>query len=269
MQLDFSDAKILFAPDQPEFCHLLNGISSMLHHLEGYLVKVVRDHSAMLADDDPLTKDVSIFCQQEGWHSRLHNQFNKKLVKSGYPWIGPYADKMKDDFDGFRTNKGPRFCLAYAEGFETFGPLVSQFFFEKAGDLMRDWDEPTVYLWLWHFAEEYEHRSVCNHLYAAVYNDYFPRIYGLWYASIHLFGYSLRAAATMIDADLKAGRIRGTKLRSRIRFAKVGVRLFGFLLPKLVFRCMSPHYDPVRIPPPRHSMQFLAEASAKYAVRET
>lgn len=93
----------------------------MLHHLEGFLVKVVREHSARLADDDLLRKDVLFFCRQEGWHSRLHTQFNKKLMREGYPWIGPDADKMKVDFEGLTTKKSPRFCLAYAEGFETFG----------------------------------------------------------------------------------------------------------------------------------------------------
>ena len=48
---------------------------------------------------------------------------------------------------------------------------MSQFFFEEAGDVLYDWDEPTVYLWLWHFAEEYEHRSVCNHLFNEVYDQ--------------------------------------------------------------------------------------------------
>ncbi len=270
VQLDFSDAKIMFAEGQPEYCHVLNAISSMVHHLEAFLMKVALEHRAKLPDDadEKLKRDVNVFCQQEGWHSRLHTQFNKKLMDEGYPWMGPRAEKMNDDFHRFLDEKSPRFCLAYSEGFETFGPLVSQFFFEKAGDLMYDWDEPTVYLWLWHFAEEYEHRTVCNHLYEAVYGDYWPRIYGLWYATFHLFGYSVRSATTMINADLASGRITGGKLRSRIRYAKVLARLFGFILPRMVFRCMSPRYDPAGIPPPTNCLRFLDGVSAKYAVRK-
>jgi predicted metal-dependent hydrolase len=33
VELDFTDAKIRWADDQPEFCHLLNATSSFLHHL--------------------------------------------------------------------------------------------------------------------------------------------------------------------------------------------------------------------------------------------
>lgn len=270
VELDFTRAKICWAEDEPEYCHLLNGISSMLHYLEPYLIKVVRRARKELpAGQYPqLAQDVTMFCAQEGWHSKLHTQFNAKLVDSGYPWMSAEADKMRDDFAGFLANRSLKFCLAYAEGFETFGPIVSQFFFEEAGELMAEWDEPTVYLWLWHFAEEYEHRTVCNYLYKAVYDDYVMRVYGLWYAAIHLFGYSVRVANSMIRADLATGRIRGPRWASRLRFARVLQRLFGYILPKLVFRCMRTNYDPATIPAPRNSLEFLRRVSDRYEVRK-
>jgi uncharacterized protein len=270
VELDFSDAKVIFAPDQPEYCHLLNGISSPLHHLENFLMKTVRQAREQLPADAPaqLVSDVDIFCQQEGWHARLHAQFNKKLISEGYFWLEHQAERLKNDFDRFLESKGPLFCLAYAEGFETFGPLVSSFFFEEAGDLMQDWDEPTVYLWLWHFAEEYEHRTVCNHLYGAVYGRYWPRIYGLWYSSLHLFGYAVVTANTLIKADLLSGRIGGSRMRSRLRMIRVLLRFFGYLLPRLIFRCMSPTYNPATIPPPKNCLRFLDDASTKYTIRE-
>lgn len=271
VELDFSDAKVVWAPEQPEFCHLLNAISSFLHHLEPFLIKTVRRTRRELGDEiaPTLADDVTMFCAQEGWHSKLHTTFNAKLADTDYPWVRDAAEGMREDFARFLTDKSPRWCMAYAEGFETFGPIVSQFFFEKAGDLLYDWDEPTVYLWLWHFAEEYEHRSVCNHLYKAAYaNNYPARVYGMWYAMVHQFGYAIRVANSMINADLAAGRIQGSKLRSRLRFANVLRRVFSFMLPKVIFRCMRPAYDPATIPPPRHSLKFLQDASTRYAVRQ-
>jgi len=267
VQLDFTDAKVIFAEDQPEYCHVFAGFSSVTHHLENFLMKAVRDARTSLSGvDESLSRDVDIFCQQEGWHSRLHAQFNEKLVREGYPWVAARSDRMKDDFDRFLKSKGSRFCLAYAEGFETIGPIMSTFIFERVSDLMNDWDEPTVYLWVWHFAEEYEHRTVCNRLYNCVHGDYFPRIYGLWYALVHLFGYSIRVANNMITADVEAGRIKGGRLRSRIRFARTLVKLFSFVIPRLV-RSMSPHYNPETIPPPRGCLRFLDETSQKYGVK--
>jgi uncharacterized protein len=145
---------------------------------------------------------------------------------------------------------------------------VSQFFFEAAGDVLYDWDEPTVYLWLWHFAEEYEHRSVCNHLFKEVYDNNYPaRIYGMLYALCHQFSYTLRTANAMINADLAAGRITESKLRSKLRFAKMMRRMWAYMLPKILFRTMRPSYDPEGIPPPKNSMKFLAQAEQRYAIR--
>jgi predicted metal-dependent hydrolase len=270
VELDFSDAKIRWAEDQPEFCHLLNATSSFLHHLESFLNKAVRQSRKEFdaAAHPALDTDVSMFCAQEGWHAKLHAQYNTKLVESGYPWIGPAADNMRDDFSRFLATKSPRWCLAYSEGFETVGPIVSQFFFEEAGDVLYDWDEPTVYLWLWHFAEEYEHRSVCNHLFKEVYDNNYPaRIYGTLYALCHQFSYTLRTANALINADLAAGRIKESKLRSKLRFANMMRRFFVYLVPKVLFRTMRPSYDPAGIPPPKNSLKFLAQAEQRYAIR--
>ena len=270
VELDFSDAKIRWAENQPEFCHLLNATSSFLHHLESFLNKAVRESRKGLdaAAHPALDTDVSMFCAQEGWHAKLHAQYNTKLVEAGYPWIGPAADKMRDDFARFLATKSPRWCLAYSEGFETVGPIVSHFFFEEAGDVLYDWDEPTVYLWLWHFAEEYEHRSVCNNLFKEVYDNNYPaRIYGVVYALCHQFSYTIRTANALINADLAAGRIKESKLRSKLRFANMMRRFWVYLLPKVVLRTMRPSYDPESIPPPKNSMKFLAQAEQRYAIR--
>ena len=269
VDLDFSHAKVFWNPAEPEYCQLLNAISSMLPYLEPLLIKAVRAAGELLPASTAaeFRRDVSLFVAQEGRHFRMHKRFNDVLLAEGYDWLPPMVEGMRADFDRFFDEKGLKFSLAYSEGFETFGPLVSTFFFEKAGVLMADWHEPTTYLWLWHFAEEYEHRTVCNYLYQHVYDDYWYRIYGLWYATVHLFGYSFRVALKLLATDRAAGRIRGG-LRSRLRLAKVLVRLFGFMLPKILFHCMRPGYDPATIPPPEHSLAFLAEASQRYGILE-
>ena len=210
VDLDFSQAEVYWNPADPEYCQLLNAISSMLPELEGLLIKAVRDVARRLPEStaEDFRRDVKLFVQQEGRHSRLHKRFNDRLVAEGYDFLPPMIARIAADFDRFYEQKGPKFALAYAEGFETFGPLVSTFFFERAGVLMADWDEPTTYLWLWHFAEEYEHRTVCNYLYREVYDDYWYRIYAFWYATFHLFGYSFLVAMRLLAADRKRGRLR-------------------------------------------------------------
>ncbi|HET9771350.1 MAG TPA: metal-dependent hydrolase [Acidimicrobiia bacterium] len=271
VDLDFSQAKVYWNPADPEYCQLLNAISSMLPELEGLLIKAVRDSIPLLPPEtaEEFRRDVRLFVQQEGRHSRLHKRFNDMLVGEGYDWLPAMIAKMAADFDRFYEQKGHKFALAYSEGFETFGPLVSTFFFERAGVLMADWDEPTTYLWLWHFAEEYEHRTVCNYLYREVYDDYWYRVYAFWYATLHLFGYSFRVALRLLATDRKRGRIPARAWRSRLNMGRVLLKLFGFMLPKILFDCMRPGYDPGRIPPPRHTLAFLEQASRRYGIVET
>jgi predicted metal-dependent hydrolase len=271
VDLDFSQAKVYWNPADPEYCQLLNAISSMLPDLEGLLIKAVRDTVPLLpaSTAEEFRRTVRLFVQQEGRHSRMHKKFNDMLVAEGYDWLPGMIAKMRADFDRFHATKGPKFALAYSEGFETFGPLVSTFFFERAGVLMADWDEPTTYLWLWHFAEEYEHRTVCNYLYREVYDDYWYRIYAFWYATIHLFGYSFRVALRLLATDRRRGRIPASAWRSRLNMGRVLVKLFGFMLPKILLNCMRPSYDPARIPQPKHTLAFLEAASQRYGVAET
>jgi uncharacterized protein len=265
VELDFSDANVRWCPKAPEYAHLLNAISSFVPHLEAFLVKAVRAAAAQLpADAAPeLRRDAERFAMQEARHSKQHLRFNRRMHECGFDWLEPHEAGMKADFQRFLDVKGLRFSLAYSEGFETFGPLVARFFFENGADLMAGADDVAVDMWLWHFAEEYEHRDVCNYLYAELYGSYRARVYGLWYAAIHLFGYAARMAWKMIDADLDAGVLRG-RWRTRARFARVLARLFANLVPTLVVRCMRPSYDPHLIAPPAGVVAYLDTMRATY-----
>jgi len=274
VELDFSAAKVYWNPADPEYCQLLNAISSMLPDLEALLIRAVRAAIPLLPDSAPdgFRREVKAFVAQEGRHSKLHKRFNDVLAADGYDWLPAATGKMSADFERILTRRSLKFALAYSEGFETFGPLVSTFFFERAGVLMADWDEPTTYLWLWHFAEEYEHRTVCNYLYREVFDDYWFRVGVFWYATVHLFGYSFRTALRLLRTDRARGRIPGGvrgAVRSQLNMARVLARLFGFMLPKILSGCMRPGYDPATIPPPRRSLAFLEEASQRYGILES
>jgi predicted metal-dependent hydrolase len=266
VDLDFSDAKVFWNPAEPEYCQMLNAISSQLPYLEALLIKAVRGAAPLLPPEraEELRPDIELFLAQEGRHSRLQKRFHDLLAKEGYDFLPPMVERIRGDFRFF-AEKGLKFTLAYCEGFETFGPLVSRFFFEEAGVLMADWDEPTTYLWLWHFAEEYEHRTVCNRVFDAVYGDYWYRLYGLTYATVHLFTYSVGLALKMLSADRRAGRIPDC-FRSRVRFVVLLGRFARFMIPKVIFGCMRRSYDPAAIPPPRHCVAFLEAASQRYGV---
>ncbi|MGH8998788.1 MAG: metal-dependent hydrolase [Acidimicrobiia bacterium] len=267
VDIDFSDAKIHWNPAGPEFSHLFNAFSVLAPHLEPFLIKVMRQFRERLPDSaEPLKADIDLFNGQEGRHYRMHMKFNKVLYAAGYDMAEEEA-KLKADYERFLDDKGLKFCLAYSEGFETLGPALSGFFFDRQPELMRQWDEMTTYLWLWHVAEEYEHRAVVNSTWKIMYGGYWYRIYGLWYALIHIFGFVLRNANRMTNHDLAHGRIRG-KLRSRLRLARSLGGLFAYAVPRLLVNAQRPSYDPTKLPPMEGAMALLDDVSRRYGILE-
>jgi hypothetical protein len=267
VEIDFSDAKVHWSVGQPEYSQLFNALSVAVPYLEPYLIKIMRPIKEMVpAENVKLREDIDLFVGQEARHFKLHMQSNRRLREAGYD-IGPWEQKAKADYERFLA-KGPKFGLAYCEGFETFGPILSGFFFEGAPDLMDHYDEATCYLWVWHLAEEYEHRHVANYTFKALYDDYWYRIYGLWYASIHLFGFLLRLGYQMIKEDRRSGKITGPKWRSNLRLARATGRLLGYIFPRVIFTCHKRGYDPAALPPPGNALRLLEDASQRYGILE-
>eukprot|EP00611_Tribonema_gayanum_P029927 TRINITY_DN8163_c0_g1_i1.p1 TRINITY_DN8163_c0_g1~~TRINITY_DN8163_c0_g1_i1.p1 ORF type:complete len:284 (+),score=39.86 TRINITY_DN8163_c0_g1_i1:174-1025(+) len=265
LDIDFTKAKIYWAPEDPEFSQFWNGSSTFLPYLEPFLNKAVREGSNRLPDDQAaLKEDCRIFIAQEGRHYRNHAKFNQVLRDSGYPGLAAREAKMKADYDRFWNEKGLKYSLGYAEGFETLGPVIACFFLEGARELHKaSVDDPTADLWRWHLAEEYEHRHVCNYLFHQTYpNAYWYRLYGICYAGRHMLTYMISTAFYLLNEDYKSGKIKKPWL-SRLRTVGMLARLFAYVLPRVV-KCLGPRYDPINLPAPARCMEVLAEAEAKW-----
>jgi predicted metal-dependent hydrolase len=262
--IDFSHAKIHWNPTGPEFSHVFNAFSSLAPELEPFLIKTMRQAKALVPETDTaLLADIDLFNSQEARHYRMHAQFNKVLYQAGYELKDSEA-KLKADYERFLSTKGLKFCVAYSEGFETLGPALSGFFFDRSPHLMKQWDEPTTFLWLWHVAEEYEHRAVVNGTYKTLYGDHWYRLYGFWYAIIHIFAYVLKNSNRMIAYDLATGRIQG-RFRSRYRQVTSLLGVLRYAAPRLA-KAHRRSYDPTTMPPMDGAQFILRQASEKYCV---
>ena len=265
VNIDFSDARIHWNPWGPEFSHVFNAFSSLAPELEPFLIKTMRSAKAMLPQSAAtLHDDIDVFNSQEGKHYRMHAGFNKLLYAEGYQLKDSEA-KLHEDYERFLRDKGVKFCVAYSEGFETLGPALSGFFFDRTPEVLEQWDEPTTFLWLWHVAEEYEHRAVVNGTYNTLYGGYWYRIYGLWFALIHIFAYVIKNSNRMIKADRESGRISDV-WASRWRHIKTFAGLARYAAPRLLVHCHKPSYDPTEYPPIEGAQVILARASERYGV---
>lgn len=265
--IDFSEAKIFWTPQDPEFAQFWNATSTFLPYLEPFLNKAVRSAMNQLGEDETeLRAECKIFIGQEGRHYKNHANFNKKLRENGYPDLARREERMANDYKRFWKEKSHLYCLGYTEGFETLGPILACFFLEGARELdQADVDDPTAALWRWHLAEEYEHRCVANYLFHRLYPGYWKRLYGISYSVPHMLVYMIRTGLYLIREDRKAGRIQDP-WRSRGRFIRVMWRLFAYAIPRFV-KALRPSYDPYHIPPPARSMEVLAHAEERWGVR--
>jgi len=264
VDIDFSTAKIHWTPDAPEFALFWNATSTFLPYLEPFLNRTVRAGMGMLpADQTQLREECKIFIAQEGRHYKNHAKFNRVFRAAGYPELTTREAVMAADYERYWETKGHKYCMGYAEGFETLGPILACFFLEGARELQApNVDDPTADLWRWHLAEEYEHRCVCNYLYHRLYGGYWYRLYGIAYSGAHMLAYMIGTALYAIREDRKAGRIKDV-WRSRLRTAGMLFRMFAYLTPRLI-RSLHPKFDPATIAPPARAMQILDQAEAKW-----
>ena len=265
LDIDFTKAKIFWSPEDPEFAQFWNGASTFLPYLEPFLNKAVREGANRLPEDQAaLREDCRIFIAQEGRHYRNHAKFNELLRNSGYSGLAPREARMKADYERFWKERGLKYSLGYAEGFETLGPIIACFFLEGARELQKpSVDDPTADLWRWHFGEEYEHRHVCNYLFHQTYpGAYWYRLYGICYAGRHMLTYMISTGIFLLEQDYKAGRIE-KPWRSRLRMYGMLARLFLFVIPRLM-KCLGPKYDPINLPTPKRCLEVLAEAEARW-----
>jgi uncharacterized protein len=152
-------------PTFPEFAAAANGVSMLMPHVEPYVVSSIRAVKGSL--EQPLAERAQEFIAQETQHQRQHRRFNDLLVAQVrsldridrfagaiYRWLG----RVGSD----------RFNVAFAAGAETTAFSMARWSESHLRELF-DRAEPVVStLFLWHLAEEVEHKCVAYDVHRCV-----------------------------------------------------------------------------------------------------
>lgn len=232
------------------YTHLATGL--YVAYLEPFFVKSLRRVMDQIRDE-ALREQVDRFSRQEAQHYRRHMDFNKAVLRHGYPGLEQRVEMLKRDFEGFLTSRTDRFRIAYIEGFESYTTqfalrtLVSGLYDHRhtarsIGDLFK-----------WHMLEEVEHRNVAFDVYQHLYGGYLYRARMCWVSQHHMFRFIADCARLMSSADVAR---HGARCRITMRqmalmaIARAGMRV----------RTMLPGYTPHEhaIPP------TIAELSAHF-----
>lgn len=159
---------------------LFNAMSMSFPVGEQFFIDAVRaGFKAMPADrQERFSAEVQGFIGQEATHRRLHGLYNAHLERHGLvnEWEPRSLQRQK-----LLEGQDPRHLLAITAAFEHFTAILADWLLRNP-DLLGREDPRLVTLWLWHSAEESEHKSTAFDLYHAVGGNHEWRI--TWFRRI-------------------------------------------------------------------------------------
>ncbi len=167
----------------------LVAFSLTMPYLEPYLIRTFRSVADDITDAG-LAADVREFIGQEAQHFQNHRRINEIVKRQLGPTVAAelqaIEDRLDADYRGFNTSKSRRFNLGYAEGFEamTCAMALTSIAEAEAGNSSVSsgaWGQ----LWMWHLAEEMEHRTVAFDLYEHLEGSYPYRVAASLRAQAH------------------------------------------------------------------------------------
>ena len=145
---------------------LFNALSMSFPFGEQFFIDSVRSGFAQLPpqQQERMRAEVQGFIGQEATHRRLHGLYNAHLDKLGLhnTWE-PRAKARLQRLEG----QDVRHWLGITAANEHFTAIFAEFLLAN-GDLLGDQDQRLKTLWLWHSAEEAEHKATAFDLYQAL-----------------------------------------------------------------------------------------------------
>lgn len=162
---------------------LFNALSMSFPFGEQFFIDSVRDGFKALPPEkqERFRAEVQGFVGQEATHRRLHALYNAHLEKQGLvnEWE-PRARKRLKQLEG----QDVRHWLGVTAANEHFTAILADFMLHNP-DLLGEEDERLKTLWLWHSAEESEHKCTAFDLYQALDGSHAWRV--RWMKTVTMF----------------------------------------------------------------------------------
>lgn len=149
----------------PEFAAAANGVSLLMPYVEPYVVRSVRQVTGSL--EEPLRSEAQVYVRQEGQHHVQHRRFND-LVVAQVPALGFTEGLMARVYGWLSDKRSLTFGVAFAAGFETVAYAAARWTAERSDSILAGSDDRIANLFLWHLAEEVEHKNVAIDVFRAI-----------------------------------------------------------------------------------------------------
>lgn len=161
-----ADLAPVWTPSLPELAIAANAVSLLMPHAEPFVVASVRSQIEPLRESgNPELADLArAYVAQEAQHHAQHRHFNDHLLDH-YPRLAGLEKSVAWVFARLRR-RSVRFGLAFAAGFETIA-FVATRWVDRHQSLLRGAEPTAATFFLWHLAEEVEHKEVAWDVYEA------------------------------------------------------------------------------------------------------
>ena len=223
----------VWTPRFPELSAAANGVSFLMPYVEPYVVRSVRD--ALDALDPELQKTARTFMAQERAHHSQHRRYNDLLVPQ-LPGMTRIERWMRSTFV-WLAGRSHRFGLAYAAAFETIAFALARWTEAHMRQLFDGADPQITTLFLWHLAEEVDHKTVAFDVYEAVDGSRLRYLRAAAVALMVLTWFTFLSTLTMLRAQ---GRLLNPVAWWRLLVW--GISLAFEVLPDLAVSAIPSHH---------------------------
>lgn len=249
--------------DNLEAVAIINAGAIIPSAIERYLIRVMRQAKALLdpvADAD-LIDTIGDFNKQEGQHLKLHAALLDMLCDTAYPGLRQFETAFAADLDDFLATKPLDWNLAYCEGFEATGCAMAASWVDGTmRDLCGDHGSEVMRMWMWHLAEEFEHRGVVHDVIERLHPDraHELRTSGALFNRDHIAVHTLGAVAYIQEVD-QASMDDDEVAASEVRMMRAAADVAAASTDQMTW-VFEPGYDPSTVAPPRDYEAVLAYA---------
>ena len=237
--------EVWWNPAEPEFVAAANGVSLMMPSVEPCFVRAVQD--ALRAEPDRIAAELAAeagwFCAQELAHQSVHRSINAALVAE-VPRLAPIERWIGRLYRWITRTRSLRFRLAFAASTEAMAHGMALWVARRPNDMVGVRPGPTAQLFLWHLAEEVEHKAVAHDVWRAIDTSRVRYGFALLWSLATLVLCAVPATFVMLASQ--------RRLRWPVtwwRLTAWALRFLWFVVPVMA-GALSRHHDPRRIPDP-------------------
>ncbi len=239
----------------PEFGAAANALSLLFPHGEAYVISVVRAALGELDDPDPaLVASVQAWAEQEAAHLRAHRQFNASLTKVSK--MARFLDRVGKKMFAMLKGRSPAFGLAYAAAFEVIAFCSARWAEAGLRSYFGGAEERAASLFLWHLAEEIEHKGIPHDVLMQHQSARKKYRYALPAAFVTLIGFTVVGGLAMF--------MRKPHALNPLRWSRlVGWGFsYAFVVMPVAAASLSASFHPSQLVDPPWMAQWLSEFDA-------